>query len=143
MFNGRLAGEETVSHENLCWITKTHWPMESPGGGTPFSAQKAISIVRNPIDMIPSLALLSTTTSHSATLTESFHEADPVWWAKFSENVAKGTNEMLKVNRDQVHPAIPTYYIRYEDLVLNPGPVLTELFCFLLEVSSIEGTVVE
>ncbi len=82
-FAGRLAGEETVSHDNLVWITKTHWPMENPGGSTKFAAQKAISIVRNPIDMMPSLALLMTTTSHSATLTEYFHEADPEWWGKF------------------------------------------------------------
>ena len=33
--------------------------------------------------------------------------------------------------------------MRYEDLILNPEPVLTELFCFLLGVDSIEGTVVE
>ena len=24
---GNLAGEETYPHENLCWITKTHWPI--------------------------------------------------------------------------------------------------------------------
>ena len=35
---GNLAGEETVSHENLCWVTKTHWPMESPFGVKKFSA---------------------------------------------------------------------------------------------------------
>ena len=35
------------------------------------------------------------------------------------------------------------YYIRYEDLVTDPEPVLTELFKYLLEVPSIEGTVVE
>ena len=40
-------------------------------------------------------------------------------------------------------PAIPTYYVRYEDLCVNPEPVLTEVFCFLLEVPTIEGTVVE
>ena len=27
--------------------------------------------------------------------------------------------------------------------MLNPAPILTEIFCFLLEVPSIEGTVVE
>jgi len=42
-----------------------------------------------------------------------------------------------------VVPAIPTYYIRYEDLVINPEPVLLEMFCFLLEVPSVAGTVVE
>lgn len=80
VFGGRLAGEETLSHENLCWITKTHWPMTTPGGTNPFAAQKCISIVRNPIDMIPSIVNLVTTTSHTLTLTEPFAEADPVWW---------------------------------------------------------------
>ena len=45
--------------------------------------------------------------------------------------------------REQVEPTIPTLYLRYEDMVLNPRPVLNELFCFLLDVPSIEGTVVE
>ena len=38
---------------------------------------------------------------------------------------------------------IPVYFIRYEDMVLNPAPVLCELFRFILGVESIEGTVVE
>ena len=33
--------------------------------------------------------------------------------------------------------------MRYEDLKLNPKPVLESLFCFLLNVSSIAGTLVE
>lgn len=32
LFGGRLAGEETVSDDNLVWVTKTHWPMGSPLG---------------------------------------------------------------------------------------------------------------
>lgn len=42
-----------------------------------------------------------------------------------------------------VENAVPTFYVRYEDLCINPLPVLLELFCFLLEVPSIEGTVIE
>ena len=38
---------------------------------------------------------------------------------------------------------MPTYWVRYEDLVLNPQPVLIELFKFMFEVDSLEGTVVE
>lgn len=33
--------------------------------------------------------------------------------------------------------------MRYEDLKLNPVPVLIELFCFLLDVPSIQGTAIE
>ena len=44
---------------------------------------------------------------------------------------------------NQVETTIPTYYLRYEDLMLNPEPVLMELFAFLLDVKSIEGPLVE
>ena len=27
-----MLGEETFSHDNLTWVTKTHWPIESPLG---------------------------------------------------------------------------------------------------------------
>ena len=83
MLSGNLAGEETVSQSNLVWITKTHWPMESPFGNTKFSAQKVISVVRNPIDVVPSFALLVNTTSHSMTLKKPINEVDPVWWNIF------------------------------------------------------------
>ena len=33
--------------------------------------------------------------------------------------------------------------MRYEDLKVDPKPVLSDLFCFLLDVPSIEGTIVE
>jgi len=33
-----LAGEETVSSDNLCWITKTHWPANTPHGSKKFKA---------------------------------------------------------------------------------------------------------
>ena len=38
MIFGNMAGEETVTHDNLNWVVKTHWPMESPLGATPFKA---------------------------------------------------------------------------------------------------------
>ena len=38
---------------------------------------------------------------------------------------------------------IPIYIFRYEDLVLDPAPILKECFKLLLDVNSIEGTVVD
>ena len=32
MIFGNMAGEETVTHDNLNWVVKTHWPIESPSG---------------------------------------------------------------------------------------------------------------
>jgi hypothetical protein len=45
-----LAGESTTCDDNLVWITKTHWPADSPLGALKHSAKKAFCIVRNPID---------------------------------------------------------------------------------------------
>ena len=38
---------------------------------------------------------------------------------------------------------MPTYFLRYEDLCVRGKETLSELFCFLLNVKSIEGTVIE
>jgi len=37
----------------------------------------------------------------------------------------------------------PTFFMSYEQLILNPGPAVKDLFCFLLDVKTIEGTLVE
>ena len=38
---------------------------------------------------------------------------------------------------------IPTYVLRYEDLILRPEETMLEIFAFLLDVPSVEGTIVE
>jgi hypothetical protein len=57
--------------------------------------------------------------------------------------MAGNMNQSFLEMNNHVVPTIPTYYVRYEDLILQPLPTLTELFCFLLEVPSIAGTIVE
>ena len=51
-------GEETVADTNLIWITKTHYPLWCPGDVFKFHSQKQIVIVRNPIDVLPSMAMM-------------------------------------------------------------------------------------
>ena len=84
--SSNMAGESTVGDENLPWITKTHWPMESPLGAIQFRASKCFAVVRNPIDVMPSLALLLNTSSHSLTVTPPVNEADDAWWERFTEH---------------------------------------------------------
>lgn len=57
--------------------------------------------------------------------------------------MATRLEEDLQAKLEQLETRIPVYYLRYEDLVLNPEPVLRELFCFMFGVASIEGTVLE
>ena len=100
VFTGRLAGETTASHENLCHVTKTHWPIESPTGAEKFGAQRCFSIVRNPIDALVSMSYLYCTTSHTKTTKVPFCEADPEWWKRFVKMLSHATNESTKVMRE-------------------------------------------
>ena len=43
----------------------------------------------------------------------------------------------------QLSATIPTYYVRFEDMRTEPARVLCEMFSFLYEVGSIEGTILE
>ena len=137
-----LLGQYVTCDSNLVWITKTHYPQDIPGSA-PFSAQKMIVIARNPIDVIPSFANLVNTHSHSLEINELYHIDFPDFW----ESWVTGITEVCRKNHDEVlnsiAKSIPTYFMRFEDLKLRPEPVLTELFCFLLDVPSIEGTIVE
>ncbi len=92
MFSNCL-GEETVPEDNnLVWIAKTHWPMESPLGAKRWTANKCISLSRNPIDMLPSLIYLVNTQNHSSTTNEKPNEVDPALWKTYTETVATGIN---------------------------------------------------
>ena len=78
-----MAGEETVAEDNLCWITKTHWPLPGPIGDKAFSAQKCISIVRSPVDILPSMCYLMNLMSHSLSPQERINEQFPEYWDAF------------------------------------------------------------
>ena len=41
--------------------------------------------------------------------------------------------------RKELDPVLPIYYIRYEDLRVDPQKTLEGLFAFLLDVESVEG----
>ena len=51
--------------------------------------------------------------------------------------------DFFKAHKETISKATPTYYLRYEDLCTKPTEILKELFCYLLNVTSIEGTVIE
>ena len=42
-----------------------------------------------------------------------------------------------------VSKKIPTYFVRFEDMKNDPVPIVMDVFRFLLDVPSIEGTVLE
>ena len=101
------------------------------------------SVVRNPLDVIPSFAYLIHMRSHSLVPNEKLHEEFPSWWDEWARTVAKYIQQNHDFVVNTLSEKIPTYIFRYEDLVTDPEPVLNECFRFILDVPSIEGTVVE
>jgi hypothetical protein len=63
----QLMGEEHTCDDNSVWVTKSHWPVpEIPlCPEKPVTFDKSIVIVRNFLDVLPSLFLLMNTGSHS------------------------------------------------------------------------------
>ena len=137
-----LLGQGTTCDSNRVWITKTHYPQDFPGS-TPFKAHKMIVITRNPIDVIPSYANLANLRSHSLEINEQYHVDFPEFWDQWVRQMTLNLRDNHNVVLDSIAEAIPTFFMRYEDLKINPLAFLTDLFCFLLDVPSIAGTVVE
>ena len=132
-----MLGHGVTCESNRVWITKTHF-----GDNTPFKAHKMFIIARNPIDVIPSAGNFANTFFHSGQVNEQFHVDFPEYWDRLVRNRTLMMHKNHTAILNSIALEIPTLFIRYEDLKLNPVPVLTELFCFLLDVPSIEGTIV-
>ena len=138
-----LLGQNITCDSDRVWMTKTHYPQDVPGSA-PFTANKMIVIGRNPIDVIPSLANLVNTQSHSLEINEQYHVDFPEFWANWvtqmTQNIKKNHEDVL-----ELAATIPTYFLRFEDLKTQPKDVLLFMFAFLLDVdiNRIYGTVAE
>ena len=67
----------------------------------------------------------------------------PESWDSFIRVMTPVISESCQRVINTVSNEIPTYYCRYEDLRTDPVPLLNEIFRFILDVPSIDGTVVE
>ena len=94
-----LLGQYITSESNRVWVTKTHWPLESPTGAEKFGTQRCFSVVRNPIDTLVSLSYLTSTSSHSMITTVPLCEADPDWWKVFIKASSISINDCTRCMR--------------------------------------------
>lgn len=128
-----LAGEGLVDKRTL--IVKTHYPERY--GKTKFYAERAILLVRNPLDCITSLFNMVCTGTHN----RSIHDED---FRQFSEHWAEFIQQDITVWRDfhefWTNAKIPVHIIRYEDIVSNPKPTIKALLEFIMNVEDITGT---
>ena len=103
-----------------------------------WKANKIVCCVRNPADTVASLMHFFPTLIQSGQINEKFQDFPDVF-----DRLVKETTTALDIYHSAVLkemvPTVPTYFIRYEDLRMEPERVLSELFCFILDVKSIEG----
>ena len=109
MFMG-LAGEGLV--DKRVWVVKTHYPERY--GKTKFYAERAILLVRNPLDAITSLFNMICTGSHNKSI--SLED-----YSKFVESWNEYVQQDITVWKDfhdfWINAKIPVHIIRYEDVV--------------------------
>jgi hypothetical protein len=117
-----MAGENHVGDDNTVWVTKSHWP--SPPPPMPqrdFSLDRALVLVRNPIDVMASMFLFINTGSHSMSCKEKINEAFPVEWDEWIHVVVAMIKEYYEFVIANIATNIPVYFCRYEDIATNPA----------------------
>ena len=130
-------GEEVF--DDKAWIVKTHCPGQiSPNK---FTANKCILVVRNPMDAIVSLYNLLTTKSHDCSITEEEFEKNRSCFDEFASIIINNWRDFQSFWMDE--PKIPTYVVRFEDLLSDKKNTLLDLFRFLLNEKDLEGTLIE
>ena len=136
-----MKGECHTCNDDTVWITKIH-PIkvlaEIPS--SVFSGTKQLYLIRNPIDMFVSEFLLFTAMSHSHKVNEDLRE-HPAFKKSIQIAVERVNVMQRNVQRQAEH--VPTLYLTYEMLMLEPYQTLTDIFRFFFDTPSLEGTVVE
>jgi len=129
-------------YDDTVWVTKSHYPI-APINEPSHYASKVIVVVRNPLETFASMANLMALGSHSLVCNEKLEEQ--TWWPLFVEILGKDCADYYNLfTYDYKNKTDNAFHIiRYEDMRRDPFPTFVDLFRFLLEVDSIEGTLCE
>ena len=130
-------GEATV--DDSVWVVKTHAP-DHQHAERKFRADKVICITRHPFDVFPSAMSLMCTVSHTVEPRRPWNEYN--YWPTIVDFL---TADFVEYHRQIVERSkiTPTFFLTYEQLILDPEPVIYRLFCFMLGVATLEGSLVE
>ena len=127
-------GEELI--DSSVWISKSHHPLDM--GSVVNKANKVICCVRNPFDTIVSFMQFLPTLQQGGVINEKFSDFPEVW-DKFLREVTDIIADYHANMTDELAKEIPCYFLRYEDLRSKPQETLEALYCFILDVPSVEG----
>lgn len=125
------------------WISKTHHPTPVFKGRVA-SFNKALCCIRHPLDTLCSMFHFSISFTMDQLIKGNYNKEHPEFWDKFmKEQIDHFKRYHDRIKEDAKNKLVPVYYFRYEDLYKNPQQTLEEIFCYLLNVTSIEGTVIQ
>lgn len=105
-----LQGEGLV--DKRVWVVKTHYPERV--GKSKFPSQRALLLVRSPLDCITSLFHMTATGSHDLSISdEDFVKHAKVWeeWVEQEVCIWKEFHDFW------IKAKIPVHIIRYEDIL--------------------------
>jgi hypothetical protein len=136
--HGALMDEGLVG-EGLCskkvWVIKTHWPERS--GKHNFDSERALLLVRSPLDCITSLFHMTLSGSHDLSVSEPDFKT-------FSKNFEAMVKQDMTVWKDfhefWLKAKVPTHFVRYEDLCQRPAETLPEMMKFMFNTDDISDT---
>ena len=110
-------------------------------GEIPKASNKTFTIVRNPLDVLPSFASLVNTTTHGVKPDFSYDKDYPEWWDWYVRKFAKkNAHFFADTVRQTRETKTPLYIVRYEDLVNEPKETLLGLMAFCFEIKDARGT---
>ena len=127
--------------DDSIWICKTHHPLIVKMQAS-FSSNKTFMVVRNPLDVFPSLAAFTNTMSHGNKPDFEIHVEYPEWWAWFVKSQTQYMKNFFRIMREECYEkkSNPLYIVRYEDLVIKPKETLMGLLGFILGEKDLSGT---
>ena len=132
-----LKGEGKIN--NRVWCIKSHYPLRETVNM--YNANKCVLIVRNPMDTVISLFNMVATRTHTLSMIDEDFEKFNSLFDVFLEQEVTVWRDFQKYWMD--NPIIPTYVVRYEDMMSDPKTTLLDLFRFLLNEKDLEGTLIE
>ena len=136
LMDAGLGGEGLV--DRRVWVVKTHYPERY--GKARYASERAILLVRSPIDCITSLFNMVCTDTHDLSISDQDYMKNYKLWNEFVEQEATVWNDY---HNFWLKSAIPCHIIRYEDICKQPAKSLNELFKFIFSADSLEGTLIQ
>ena len=103
-----------------------------------YGSERAVFLVRSPLDCLPSFFNMLCSGSHNLSIQDEDFVKFNKEWSEFVEEEITVWNDFVLF---WLNSGIPTYIVRYEDIISHPSETLNSLLKFVFNQSDIDQTV--